>query len=233
MNLEWPLWESLCESPWELYFHGFVWVPLIQRLILLSKPGIAALYRHGRHLGWGWHRLLELPRGRAIAANLMMGLLVPVGVGMTIRLLVGPFGEDWDGTPLWVTGILLGTLLIHTAWDVRRTWKVRQLIFKILETEVERYRSYYDRVRGWAKRVGDHADRYHATKEQGGPPTLKERLAGGLAERAGPLLDRVMVSSHSQVRRWSIRYILEGVAFHLLPVMALAILLLIVPRFLS
>ena len=116
MTLEWPIWNS----PWELYFHGFVWVPLLQRLILLTGPGLAALYRHGRHLGWGWHRLLELPRGRAIALNMFMGLLVPVGVGLTIRLVVGPFGEDWSGTPIEVIGFLLAFLV---TWLVSRGTK--------------------------------------------------------------------------------------------------------------
>lgn len=221
MTAEWPFWNS----PWELYFEGFVWVPLLQRILLLSGPGLAAMFRHGRHLGWGWHRLLELPRGRAIAANLLIGLLIPVGVGLIIRLVLGPFGEKWDATHLWVSGSLLIFLGLHTIMDVRRTWKVRQLIHKILVADVERYRSYYDKARGWASWIDEHARKDQQTDGQGGLRTMTGRLASRVVEQAGPMLERVMATPHTMAKRWSLMNILEGLAFHLSPVIALAILL--------
>ncbi len=219
---DWPWWNT----PWELYFKGFIWLPAVQRLLLLAGPGLKAMHRHGRHLGWGWERLLELPRGRSIAINLAIGLIVPLLVGLGVRLAVGPFGGDWNDTKLWVSATLVVFLVIHSIFDLRRILKTRQVIVKIVKTDIDRYRSYYDRLRRWGQSLVTSA-RGDGKKEPGFLRSLASRYTGQIVERATEVLDQAMATPHKMARRWNITSILEGFAFHLSPVMALAILLFI------
>ena len=72
-------------TPWELYFHILIFIPIIQRLIFLGEPALKAIQLHGHHLRWLFERLKEIPKGYSIAAKFTVGLLVPA----TIALMKG------------------------------------------------------------------------------------------------------------------------------------------------
>ena len=62
------------DSAWELYFHFLIFIPIIQRLILLGEPALMAVRLHGHHLKWLFERLREIPRGYTIAVKFTIGL---------------------------------------------------------------------------------------------------------------------------------------------------------------
>ena len=60
------------DTPWELYFHILIFIPIIQRLIFLGEPALKAIQIHGHHLRWLFDRLLEIPKGYSIAAKFII-----------------------------------------------------------------------------------------------------------------------------------------------------------------
>ena len=58
------------DTPWELYFHALIFIPIIQRLIFLGEPALKAVQIHGHHLKWIFERLREIPKGYSIACLL-------------------------------------------------------------------------------------------------------------------------------------------------------------------
>ena len=81
------------DTPWELYFHALIFIPIIQRLIFLGEPALKAVQIHGHHLKWIFERLREIPKGYSIAAKFTVGLLVPA----TIALMRFVIFEPEDG----------------------------------------------------------------------------------------------------------------------------------------
>ena len=63
------------DTPWELYFHALIFIPIIQRLIFLGEPALKAVQIHGHHLKWIFERLREIPKGYSIAAKFTVGLI--------------------------------------------------------------------------------------------------------------------------------------------------------------
>ena len=43
-------------TPWELYFHILIFIPIVQRLIMLGEPALKAIQIHGHHLKWLFDR---------------------------------------------------------------------------------------------------------------------------------------------------------------------------------
>ena len=70
------------DTPWELYFHILIFIPILQRLIFLGEPALKAVQLHGHHLKWLFERLKEVPKGYSIAAKFTVGLLVPATIAL-------------------------------------------------------------------------------------------------------------------------------------------------------
>ena len=81
------------DTPWELYFHALIFIPIIQRLIFLGEPALKAIQIHGHHLKWIFERLREIPRGYSIAAKFTVGLLVPATIAILRFIIFEPEDE--------------------------------------------------------------------------------------------------------------------------------------------
>ena len=138
MGPEWNFWDT----PWAFYFEGYIWLPFLVRLLLLSGPVLIGTRRHGHHLRWFWKRLLEFPRGKPIALNIILGIAVPLVVGLTIRFSVPPFGSGWDKWSYSMAVIFLIFLGVHFVWDLRRVLKARHLAQKVIAVDLDRYHGY-------------------------------------------------------------------------------------------
>ena len=93
------------DTPWELYFHALIFIPIIQRLIFLGEPALKAIQIHGHHLKWIFERLREIPKGYSIAAKFTVGLLVPA----TIAVLRFIIFEPEDGVVEFFAGKVVDT----------------------------------------------------------------------------------------------------------------------------
>lgn len=220
MLFDWLGWGT----PWGFYFNGYLWLPFLLRLALLGGPLTALLLRHGPHLRWLWQRLLELPRGRTIALNLLLGLTVPLLVGISIRLTLGPFGKGWAEAPLWATLGYLGLLGVHFIWDLRGVWRGRNLVKKAMHYNVGRYRSYYEKLSGLRQRFSrwTHPEQKAATPAGSFLLRAGKLAVTGLFPAVG-LLEKAMVLPLKASRRWMYLSLLEGLVFHLSPLALLVL----------
>ena len=78
------------DTPWELYFHALIFIPIVQRLIFLGEPALKAIQIHGHHLKWLFERLKEIPKGYSIAAKFTVGLLVPATIALMRFVIFEP-----------------------------------------------------------------------------------------------------------------------------------------------
>ena len=81
------------DTPWELYFHILIFIPIIQRLIFLGEPALKAIQIHGHHLRWLFDRLQEIPKGYSIAAKFIVGILVPATIALMRFVILGNVGS--------------------------------------------------------------------------------------------------------------------------------------------
>ena len=82
------------DTPWELYFHILIFIPIIQRLIFLGEPALKAIQIHGHHLRWLFDRLQEIPKGYSIAAKFIIWVSL-----LSIKLsfdLLGLLNTDFE-----------------------------------------------------------------------------------------------------------------------------------------
>ena len=132
-------------TPWELYFHILIFIPILQRLIFLGEPALKAIQIHGHHLRWLFERLKEIPKGYSIAAKFTVGLLVPATIALMRFIIFEPengvvevFGKsltppDWNDTPDWQLIAIVVFFVGHTYLDWRRVWDTRNLAIKIIK----------------------------------------------------------------------------------------------------
>ena len=145
-------------TPWELYFHILIFIPIIQRLIFLGEPALKAIQLHGHHLRWLFERLKEIPKGYSIAAKFTVGLLVPATIALMRFVIFEPengvvnvFGKTlrppgWEETPDWQLIAIIIFFVGHTYLDWRRVWDTRNLAIKLIKVDVGRYRPMVDRM---------------------------------------------------------------------------------------
>ena len=125
------------DTPWELYFHILIFIPILQRLIFLGEPALKAIQIHGHHLKWLFERLKEIPRGYSIAAKFTIGLLVPATIALLRFFIFEPesgtvevFGKtltppDWNQTPDWQIFAIILFFIFPGAFTAQASWTVR------------------------------------------------------------------------------------------------------------
>ncbi len=218
------------DTPWELYFHILIFIPIIQRLLFLGEPALKALQIHGHHIKWLFDRLQEIPRGYSIAAKFTVGLLVPATIALMRFIIFEPengivevFGKElrppsWDQTPTWQIIAIVVFFIVHTFFDWRRVWDTRTLAIKIISVDVARYRPMVDRM----LQMGDWLK---SSRDQGQDASPHEKvtrfvgyLAGKVIDTTNTVVDKVMEVPENYAGRWMTVNVAFGMAFHLLPI---------------
>ena len=217
-------------TPWELYFHILIFIPILQRLIFLGEPALKAIQIHGHHLKWLFERLKEIPKGYSIAAKFTVGLLVPATIALMRFVIFEPvdgvvevFGQtlrppDWDKTPQWQLIAIVVFFVGHTYLDWRRVWDTRNLAIKMIKIDVGRYRPMVDRM----LQMGDWLK---GNEEKGKYALPHERVARfvgffavKLRDTTNTVVDKVMEMPNNFAGRWMVINVAFGMAFHLLPI---------------
>jgi len=218
-------------TPWELYFHILIFIPILQRLIFLGEPALKAIQLHGHHLKWLFERLREVPKGYSIAAKFTIGLLVPATIALMRLFIFEPdddgivkvFGmalktPDWSETPPWQMYAIVIFFVGHTYLDWRRVWDTRNLAVKLISVDVGRYRPMVDRM----LQMGDWLK---GNEEKGKEALPHERVArfvgffaGKLRDTTNTVVDKVMEMPNNFAGRWMVVNVALGMAFHLLPI---------------
>lgn len=219
------------DTPWELYFHILIFIPILQRLIFLGEPALKAVQLHGHHLKWLFERLKEVPKGYSIAAKFTVGLLVPATIALMRFFIFEPnaagevdvFGEilkppDWNDTPPWQEIAIVVFFVGHTYLDWRRVWDTRNLAIRIIKIDVGKYRPMVDRM----LQMGDWLK---GSEEKGKDALPHEKVArfvgffaGKLRDTTNTVVDKVMEMPNNFAGRWMVINVAFGMAFHLLPI---------------
>ena len=218
-------------TPWELYFHILIFIPILQRIIFLGEPALKAIQLHGHHLKWLFERLKEVPKGYSIAAKFAVGLLVPATIALMRLFIFEPDNEgivkvfgmalitpNWDITPTWQKYALVIFFVGHTYLDWRRVWDTRNLAVKLISIDVGKYRPMVDRM----LQMGDWLK---GNEEKGKDALPHERVArfvgffaGKLRDTTNTVVDKVMEMPNNFAGRWMVVNVALGMAFHLLPI---------------
>ena len=226
------------DTPWELYFHILIFIPILQRLIFLGEPALKAIQLHGHHLKWLFERLKEVPKGYSIAAKFTVGLLVPATIALMRFFIFEPengivevFGRtltppDWKQSIEngWQVPAIVIFFTMHTYLDWRRVWDTRNLAIKIIKIDVGKYRPMVDRM----LQMGDWLK---GNEEKGKEALPHERVArfvgffaGKLRDTTNNVVDKVMEMPNNFAGRWMVVNVAFGMAFHLLPIVFMFIL---------
>ena len=217
-------------TPWELYFHILIFVPIVQRLIMLGEPALKAIQIHGHHLKWLFDRLRDIPKGYSIAAKFTVGLLVPATIALMRFFIFEPengvvdvFGKtlvppNWDQTPNWQIYSIVIFFVLHTYLDWRRVWDTRNLAIRIISIDVGKYRPMIDRM----LKMGDWLK---SSEDKGKEALPHERIvkfagyfAGKVRDTTNTVVDKVMEMPNNYAGRWMAVNVAFGMAFHLLPI---------------
>ena len=218
------------DTPWELYFHILIFIPIIQRLIFLGEPALKAIQIHGHHLRWLFDRLQEIPKGYSIAAKFIVGILVPATIALMRFVIFEPnegvvevFGKtlmppNWNKTPNWQIWAIILFFIIHTYLDWRRVWDTRNLAVKIISVDVAKYRPMIDRM----LQMGDWLKHSKHKGEEALPHERVARFvgyfAGKVVDTTNTVVDKVMEMPNNYAGRWMVVNVGFGMAFHLLPI---------------
>ena len=218
------------DTPWELYFHALIFIPIVQRLIFLGEPALKAIQIHGHHLRWIFERLREIPRGYSIAAKFTVGLLVPATIAILRFIIFEP--EDgvveffdltltppnWEQTPPWQIWLMILFFVGHTYLDWRRVWDTRNLAVKLISVDVQKYRPMVDRM----LQMGDWLKN---SRDKGNEALPHERVAkfvgffaGKVVDTTNTVVDKVMEMPNNYAGRWMVVNVAFGMAFHLMPI---------------
>ena len=218
--------DSLWNTPWEMYFRGLILVPVVVRIVLWTGPVYTGIRIHGIHFRWIFERLGDFPRGYAIAASVIVGLLVPAIIGL-LRFIIGSFGPSWDDTTDGEIYAILIFILIHAILDSRRVWNGRGLLVKMVQFDIGKYRPLIDRMvsmRDWLKPEG-HDDGNEPWEQGTALFNIKKMFqdtVGAIADRAidktTDIADKIMEKPDVMLRKWVPRNIAVAIGFHLAPV---------------
>ena len=224
------------DTPWELYFHILIFIPILQRLIFLGEPALKAIMIHGHHLKWLFERLKEIPKGYSIAAKFIIGLLVPATIAIMRFVIFEPeggivkvFGKEleppnWDNTPEWQIYAIIIFFVGHTYLDWRRVWDTKKLAMKMISVDVAKYRPMVDRM----LQMGDGLKN---SRDKGSEALPHERVAkfvgyfaGKVVDTTNTVVEKVMEMPNNYAGRWMAVNVAFGMAFHLLPIVFMFIL---------
>ena len=142
---------------WDAYIL-FLLVPMVMRMILLSRPFIRVTKQLAPHGGWFLKRLKELPvRGMGLLAfNEVLAFFLPMLLVLTLRMVSDPLGwQTWDETPLLGLVLIILAGLLWIGLDMLRIARIRRMLSAIEKQNIERLRKAADAglgARGWLRR---------------------------------------------------------------------------------
>ena len=225
------------DSAWELYFHFLIFIPIIQRLILLGEPALMAVRLHGHHLKWLFERLREIPRGYTIAVKFTIGLLVPTTIALMRFFVPSPDSSGyvelagvtlhvpaWSDMPDWHYLAIGAFFIAHSYLDFRRVWDTRELAIRIISIDISLYRPMVDRMLSMGDWLHGRAERGVEAQPHERVARFAGYLAGRVIDTTNTVVDKVMEKPDAYARRWMLVNIGIGLAFHLLPLMFLFLL---------
>ena len=225
------------DSAWELYFHFLIFIPIIQRLILLGEPALMAVRLHGHHLKWLFERLQEIPRGYTIAVKFTIGLLVPTTIALMRFFVPNPDSSGdvelagvtlhvpaWSDMPEWHYIAIAAFFIAHSYLDFRRVWDTRELAIRIISIDISLYRPMVDRMLSMGDWLHGRAERGVEAQPHERVARFAGYLAGRVIDTTNTVVDKVMEKPDAYARRWMLVNIGIGLAFHLLPLVFLFLL---------
>ena len=225
------------DSAWELYFHFLIFIPIIQRLILLGEPALMAVRLHGHHLKWLFERLREIPRGYTIAVKFTIGLLVPTTIALMRFFVPSPDSSGyvelagvtlhvpaWSDMPDWHYLAIGAFFIAHSYLDFRRVWDTRELAIRIISIDISLYRPMVDRMLSMGDWLHGRAERGVEAQPHERVARFAGYLAGRVIDTTNSVVDKVMEKPDAYARRWMLVNIGIGLAFHLLPLVFLFLL---------
>lgn len=152
---------GLAEIPphdvWDLYI-WFLFVPMIMRVLLLTRPFLSVTKQLAPHGGWVLKRLKELPvRGfTLLAINESLAFSLPIIVVLILRFTTDPLG--WSS---WSESNWLGLFLLFAfagVWllvDTYRILRIRRMLKTIEKQNIARLKTMADtgfKLRGWLRK---------------------------------------------------------------------------------
>jgi hypothetical protein len=167
---------------WEAYVGIIIWIPLLMRLLFLSKPFWRTLSKLSPHGGWFIKRVKEMPiRGYGLLLfNETLGFTLPPLLVLTFRMLSDPLGwSTWRETPL-LAGLLLVVLLgLWVFFDFLRILRIRRMLRAIEKQNINRLKKIADAgfgLRGWLRKF---SGRDKTEEEQASEPSPVNKVAKG------------------------------------------------------
>jgi hypothetical protein len=144
-------------NAWDAYIL-FLLVPMLMRIILLSRPFIRVTKQLAPHGGWFFKRLKELPiRGMGLLAfNEILAFFLPMLLVLVLRMASDPLGwQTWDETPILGLVLIIVAGLLWIGLDILRIARIRRMLSAIEKQNIERLRKAADAglgARGWLRR---------------------------------------------------------------------------------
>lgn len=167
---------------WEAYVGIIIWIPLMMRLLFLSRPFWLTLSKLVPHGGWFIKRIKEMPiRGYGLLLfNETLGFTLPPLLVLTFRMLSDPLGwSTWGDTPL-LAGIFLIVLIgLWVFFDFLRIIRIRRMLRAIEKQNINRLKKIADAgfgLRGWLRKF---SGRDKTEEEQASASSPVNRAAKG------------------------------------------------------
>ncbi len=146
-------------GPWEAYITFIIWMPLLVRFLLLTKPFSAFIKKFAPHRKWAFQKLKELPiKGfTLLVINEIFAFLIPPLLVFILRLFLNPFGwQDWNEVTLLGYILLIIGLTIWVIADVYRVLRIRRMVKAVLKHDINKLRKVADAgfgIRRWLRKV--------------------------------------------------------------------------------
>lgn len=177
-------------GPWETYILFIIWIPLLLRFLLLTKPFLAFVNKFAPHRKWAFQKLKELPiRGFGLLiANEIFAFVIPPLLVFFLRLFLNPLGwQEWSEVTFLGYLLLIIGLTLWVIADIYRVLRIRRMIKAVLKHDINKLRKVADAglgVRKWLRRVSGKD-----TKEGEQSPTTS------IAKRSGKVwLGRIIAA---------------------------------------
>ena len=202
---------------WEAYVGIIIWIPLMMRLLFLSRPFWITLSKLVPHGGWVIKRIKEMPiRGYGLLLfNETLGFTLPPLLVLTFRMLSDPLGwSTWGDTPL-LAGIFLIVLIgLWVFFDFLRIIRIRRMLRAIEKQNIDRLKKIADAgfgLRGWLRKF---SGRDKTEEEQASASSPVNRAAkGALATWGARILKARKITPAGLVSSVAMSAAVEGVRY--------------------
>jgi hypothetical protein len=202
---------------WEAYVGIIIWIPLMMRLLFLSRPFWLTLSKLAPHGGWFIKRIKEMPiRGYGLLLfNETLGFTLPPLLVLTFRMLSDPLGwSTWGDTPL-LAGIFLIVLIgLWVFFDFLRIIRIRRMLRAIEKQNIDRLKKIADAgfgLRGWLRKF---SGRDKTEEEQASASSPVNRAAkGALATWGARILKARKITPAGLVSSVAMSAAVEGVRY--------------------